>query len=180
MGLTAHANKTACSRCPHRDSCFRGRQEWKEVDFTKDQLEKPCRPWHDAAGTKPDRSGVARGRYHYETARVVVITLVPDLSKTAARMGISEHPFGTIKRAMGCDHFLLRGLAKVEAEFSLMCLGYNLTRAANLLGFEALMGIMGGDVSHGPSWLRRILGIFGRAWHPTAVSRRRMPLPAGI
>ena len=179
-GAIRYANKTACRRCPHRDRCFRGRQEWKEVDFTKDQLEKPCRPWHEAAGTKPDRSGVAKGRYHYETAKVVVLTLVPDLSKTTLRMGISEHPFGTMKRAMGCDHFLLRGLEKVEAEFSLMCLGYNLTRAANLLGFEGLMGIMGGAASHTPSWPRRILGTFGPAWHPAAVFRRRVLLPAGI
>ena len=82
------------------------------MDFAKDRLEKPCRPWHEAAGTTPDRSGVARGRYHYETSEVVVVSLVPDVRKTTLRMGISEHPFGTIKRSMGCDHLLLRGLAK--------------------------------------------------------------------
>lgn len=179
-GAIRYANKTACRRCPHRDSCFRGKQEWKEVDFTKDQLERPCRPWHDVAGTRPDRSGVARGRYHYDTVRVVVLTLAPDISRTTLRMGISEHPFGTIKRAMGCDHFLLRGLEKVEAEFSLMCLGYNLTRAANLLGFEALMELVGGTASQALSWLRRTLGIFRRVWHPSDTRRRRVPLPAGM
>ena len=95
-------------------------------------------------------------------------------------MGISEHPFGTIKRAMGCDHFLLRGLEKVEAEFSLVCLGYNLTRAANLLGFEALMELVGGTASQALSWLRRTLGIFRRVWHPSDTRRRRVPLPAGM
>ena len=179
-GAVRYANKTACRRCPHRDRCFRGRQEWKEVDFTKDQLEKPCRPWHEAAGTTPDRSGVARGRYHYETSKVVVVSLVPDVRKTTLRMGISEHPFGTIKRSMGCDHLLLRGLAKVEAEFSLMCLGYNITRAANLLGFDQLMGIMEGAASYALSWLGCITGKYGWAWHPAAACRRRMPLPAGI
>ena len=179
-GAIRYANKTACRRCPHRDRCFRGRQGWKEVDFTKDQLEKPCRPWHEAAGTRPDRSGVARGRYHYETSRVVVVSLVPDVRRTSLRMGISEHPFGTIKRSMGCDHLLLRGLDKAEAEFSLMCLGYNLTRAANLLGFEALLGLMGGAASHAISWPRRILGIFGRFRLPAAACRRRVPLPAGM
>ena len=95
-------------------------------------------------------------------------------------MGISEHPFGTIKRSMGCGHFLLRGLEKVGAEFSLMCLGYNLTRAANLLGFEALMGLMGGAASQAFSWLWRILGIFRRIWRLATARRRRVPLPAGI
>jgi len=179
-GAVRYANKTACRRCPHRGRCLGGRQDFKEVDFTKDRLEKPCRPWHDAAGTKPDRSGVAKGRCHYETSGVVVLTLVPDVRKAALRMGISEHPFGTIKRAMGMDHFLLRGLEKVEAEFSLMCLGYNIARATNLLGFERLMALMEGASSHAFSWLRCTLGIFRRAWRPAAARRRRVLLTAGI
>jgi len=179
-GAIRYANKTACRRCPHRDRCFKGRQDFKEVDFTKDQLEKACRPWHEAAGTEPDRRGVSKGRYHYETSRVVVVSLAPDVRRTSLRMGISEHPFGTIKRSMGADHFLLRGLPKVEAEFSLMCLGYNLTRAANLLGFEALMGLVGGAASQALSWLRCILGTSRRIWHLAAACRRRPLLHAGI
>ena len=54
-------------------------------------------------------------------------------------MCLSEHPFGTIKRAMGADSFLLRGLEKVNAEFALMATGYNLVRAMSLLGFGGLM-----------------------------------------
>ena len=57
-------------------------------------------------------------------------------------MCLSEHPFGTIKRAMGSDHFLLRGLQKVEGEFALSCLGYNIERAKNLIGFEKMMKVM--------------------------------------
>lgn len=37
------------------------------------------------------------------------------------RMCLSEHPFGTIKRAMGFSYFLLKGLRKVTGEFALMC-----------------------------------------------------------
>jgi transposase len=47
-----------------------------------------------------------------------------------------------MKRSMGCDHFLVRGLRKVTGEFSLMCLGYNLIRARTLLGFDGLLGLM--------------------------------------
>ena len=43
---------------------------------------------------------------------------------------------------MGYDHFLLRGLRKVTGEFSLMCLGYNIIKARNLLGFDGLLGLM--------------------------------------
>jgi hypothetical protein len=35
--------------------------------------------------------------------------------------------------------FLMRGLEKVCAEFSLTALAYNLRRVLNLVGFEALM-----------------------------------------
>ena len=152
-GAVVYANRAACRRCPHRGRCFGGKQEFKQVAFGKDDLEKPCRPWHEAAGTVPD---AARGRYHYETSDVVVLELRPDVRRTSERMCLSEHPFGTIKRSMGADHFLLRGLEKVEGEFSLMCLAYDLARARNLLGFEEMMDLMGaGDAPS--SALRRLL-----------------------
>ena len=49
-----------------------------------------------------------------------------------------EHPFGTIKPWMNQGAFLMRGLAKVRAEFSLTALVYNLRRALNILGMEKL------------------------------------------
>ena len=58
------------------------------------------------------------------------------------RMCLSEHPFGTIKRAMGATYFLLKGLRKVTGEFALFCLEYNMERAKNLLGFEKMMQLM--------------------------------------
>ncbi len=50
-----------------------------------------------------------------------------------------EHPFGTIKQWMNQGAFLMRGLDKVRAEFSLTALVYNLRRALNILGTETLM-----------------------------------------
>lgn len=58
-------------------------------------------------------------------------------------MCLSEHPFGTIKRAMGASYLLLRGQEKVAGEFALYCLGYNIARAKNLLGFGKMMELMG-------------------------------------
>lgn len=55
---------------------------------------------------------------------------------------MSEHPFGTIKRAMGASYFLLKGLRKVAGEFALLCLGYNIERAKKLLGFNKMMELM--------------------------------------
>ena len=54
------------------------------------------------------------------------------------RSALVEHPFGTLKRRAGWDHFLMRGLEKSQGEFSLMVLGYNFTRVLNILGMGAL------------------------------------------
>jgi len=50
-----------------------------------------------------------------------------------------EHPFGSIKQWMNQGAFLMRGLEKVRAEFSLTALAYNLRRVLNLVGFAELM-----------------------------------------
>ena len=50
-----------------------------------------------------------------------------------------EHPFGTIKQWMNQGAFLMRGLEKVRAEFSLTALAYNLRRVLNIVGFSDLM-----------------------------------------
>jgi transposase/IS5 family transposase len=50
-----------------------------------------------------------------------------------------EHPFGSIKQWMNQGAFLMRGLEKVRAEFSLTALAYNLRRVLNLVGFADLM-----------------------------------------
>ena len=53
------------------------------------------------------------------------------------RSALVEHPFGTIKRWAGIDHFLMRGLDKCRGEFSLMAPGYNFKRMVNELGVDA-------------------------------------------
>jgi transposase len=50
-----------------------------------------------------------------------------------------EHPFGTIKQWMNQGAFLMRGLEKVRAAFSLTALACNLRRVLNIVGFEELM-----------------------------------------
>ena len=55
------------------------------------------------------------------------------------RREIVEHPFGSIKQWMNQGAFLMRGLENVRAEFSLTALAYNLRRALNILGVEAMV-----------------------------------------
>ncbi len=143
-GNIRYANKTACKHCKFRNKCYKGRGEWKEVDFTKDNLEKPCKDWLKSEGKAVDKTGVSKGKSQYKIVKIVRFFLRPDIAKTSQRMSLSEHPFGTIKRAMGATYFLLRGMVKVEGEFALLCLGYNIERAKNLLGFNKMMEVMTG------------------------------------
>lgn len=139
-GDIRYANKTACRRCPFRNRCYKGKNEWKEVDFSKDCLVKPNKDWLKSDSATPANRSRSKG--HFETVQVVVLTLTPKRALMDKRKCLSEHPFGTIKRAMEADYFLLRGLIKTAGEFALFCLGYNLQRAINLLGFEKLMAVM--------------------------------------
>ena len=141
-GNVRYANKNACRHCPNRNKCYKGKNEWKEIDFTKDCLEKPCREWLKAEGKETDNIKAAKVMSHFERVKFVSFFLKPDRTKTVERMCLSEHPFGTIKRAMGFSYFLLKGLRKVTGEFALMCLGYNIKRAKNLLGFDKMMELM--------------------------------------
>ena len=63
--------------------------------------------------------------------------------KFKLRKTLAEHPFGTIKRWFGYTHFLLKGLGKVQCEWSLTTLVYNLKRVLNLVSFEKLMAAVG-------------------------------------
>lgn len=63
--------------------------------------------------------------------------------KFKLRKTLAEHPFGTIKRWFGYTHFLMKGLAKVQCEWSLTTLVYNLKRVLNLVNFQKLMAAVG-------------------------------------
>jgi transposase len=87
--------------------------------------------------SKPE---AARSIYRSEHADVVEAHRKRMAEQGAERMrqraGLAEHPFGTLKRWFGWDHFLVRGFEKVRGEMSLMVLGYNLTRVLNILGVD--------------------------------------------
>ena len=98
------------------------------------------------------------------------------------RQQIVEHPFGTIKRTMNGDHFLLRGLEKVKCETALLLTGYNLKRSLNALGFDTMMakldeyaaviGVSGDYLLSLPALFRYISSVRERlGWVLPALSR---------
>ena len=58
------------------------------------------------------------------------------------RKQLVEHPFGTLKFWWDHSHFLMRGLEKVQAEFSLSTLAYNIRRVLNILGVQRLLAVL--------------------------------------
>lgn len=59
------------------------------------------------------------------------------------RQEIIEHPFGTIKRQWGYDYTLLKGMPKVQGEWALIFLVYNLKRVMTIWGQEELKKRLG-------------------------------------
>jgi len=104
-------NKTACSTCPHRDVCTKGGGPYRTV----------TRSQYSAIYAEADR----------------VFEENKELYKR--RQQIVEHPFGTVKHAMGGGYFLLRTRRKVRCEVALLFLGYDLKRALKIVGFQGLM-----------------------------------------
>ena len=84
----------------------------------------------------------------------------------ARRKALVEHPFGTIKFWMNQRAFLMRGLEKVRAEFSLSSLCYNIRRVLNIVGVEKLLEA-----------LRKRAAVKNAAWQARAGSQR---VPRGI
>jgi len=72
-----------------------------------------------------------------ETKVVLRIKDDPQLQKD--RLGISEHPFGTVKWYHGAHYFLCRGKEKTSAEMALSYLAYNMTRAINILSVPGIL-----------------------------------------
>jgi transposase len=65
----------------------------------------------------------------------------PEIMKQ--RQELVEHPFGTMKRRWHQGYFLMRGVAKVRAEFSLTVLAYNLRRVLHLVDMPRLLASLG-------------------------------------
>ena len=139
-GEIRYCNRLACKRC--KNKCTSAK--FKEVDFDKDCLivrSKLCAKEGESKrhgdGSKPCTHTGATFK-----SKVVRYVLHLDKAKMDKRKCLSEHPFGTIKRALGQYYFLLKGIAKVEAEMSLFCLSYNMRRAINIAGVIPLVAML--------------------------------------
>ncbi len=105
-----HASSKICKNCPLRDKCIPDKTAYKRIF-----------------------------RWEYEE---IIETHSKQMQTDEAKViikkrgSIVEHPFGTIKRTLGWDHFLVRGRNKVSGENALIMFTYNFKRLLNLIGIE--------------------------------------------
>ena len=145
-GSIRYANKLACSKCPYKDKCFNSTKttKWKEIDFSKNCRIKEANFRSD--GKEEAIAPIPKVKQKVKSVtkwKEVHFIFRPDQEKLDKRKCTSEHPFGTIKRIMHGDYFLLKGLKKVAAEANLLALGYNIRRALNIFSAPTLMKVMG-------------------------------------
>jgi hypothetical protein len=100
-----------------------------------------CR--HFGVCTKNVTTGREIIRYENEAVREKLAAQYEQASSQqiySCRKEKAELPFGHIKRNLGVDSFLLRGLAGVRAEMSIMCSCFNIARLIGLFGVSGLIG----------------------------------------
>ena len=120
------AGSKTCKACPLRDKCIPKKTAYKKVTHLEyiDTITKHKKKMQ----TKEAKEMMQK------------------------RASLAEHPFGTIKRALGWDHFLVRGLEKVSGENALIMFTYNFRRLLNILGItlfrELIKALKIGDIEN--------------------------------
>ena len=99
---------TICKACPLKDECISTKTKYKQL---------------------------YRWEYEDIIERHIEKMKTQESKEIVKKQGsIVEHPFGTIKRNLGWDHFLVRGIEKVSGENTLIMFSYNFKRLLNLIG----------------------------------------------
>src|SRR5262249_10517736 len=99
----------ACAACPLKAKCTKG----PERRITRWEHEQVVEAVQERLDKNPEAM---------RTRRVTV-----------------EYPFGTLEMRMGAKHLLCKTLPKVATEMALGVLGYNMTRALNIVGVKPLL-----------------------------------------
>ena len=153
-GNIRYTNKNSCRECKfrHKGYCATGKTPFKEVDFADKVTTIRCRKWlNDENEDETEQSDEDKEALKAQlpkpkkkligTRQIVIMKLKPDRAKTEKRFSIAEHPFGTMKIALGREAYNLRGLQKVSGEQALTAWAYNFKIAFNLLGFKGLWNL---------------------------------------
>jgi len=112
-------------------------EQGRQIKYYRTNRCKTCALKSRCTRNKGNRTITREANEHLMEAMAARMKQHPE--KFKLRKTLAEHPFGTIKRWFGYTHLLLKGLTKVQCEWSLTTLAYNLKRVLNLVSFEKLM-----------------------------------------
>ena len=140
---TVYASKDACRQCPLRCTGGKG---FKMVSFGPGVKAVPVRMYGKMSqklNRLPEGTVLYNSFWRKDHAKKqVILRIRPDPKKLKQRMCLSEHLFGTVKWYGGAHYLLCKGKEKATGELGLSFLAYNLRRAINLVGIEALIAAM--------------------------------------
>lgn len=108
-------NPSACANCPAKEKC------------------SPSTSYRT----------IVRGAFDDYTEEVDAFTKA-NARLFAERKSLCEHPFGTVKRALGFTYFLTKGHENVRTETLLHFLAYNMKRIINIMGARQIKLAMQG------------------------------------
>jgi len=120
----------------HSDS-RKGRGSYRFKRYTTDKC-RSCPQRQKCTGSKHNGRAIDRSEYAEALeANNQRVKQNPDYYRQ--RQQITEHIFGTLKRAREFTYTLVKGKEHVLGEVSLMFLGYNLSRCVTILGVKELI-----------------------------------------
>jgi hypothetical protein len=119
--------------------CPQGQNLYPKADgmYFNNAACRQCEFKGECTTNKKGRS-IIRGEYQEELDRSRQ-RVMDNKELYKQRQMIVEHPFGTIKRALGYTYFLLRQNDKVKGETIMHFFVYNLKRVINILGVKELI-----------------------------------------
>ncbi len=124
LGFIYSTSATDCKDCPLRSECLAKQTPHRRI--WRWEHEAFMQSWRELMQT--------------ESAKAI----------SKRRGAIVAHPFGTIKRSLGWDHYLVRGKEKVSGENALIMFCYNFKRVLNMLGTmlfnKLLLAIKAGNI----------------------------------
>jgi transposase len=135
-GVVRYCNKMACAHCKKRCTT----SKYKEVDFNAGDTLIACIAYGQDGKEKAAKNHA--GTKLQRKIQVVRIRFTVDRKKLDNRKCLSEHPFGTVKRALGSAYLLLKGKQKTTGELSLVFMAYNIKRAITMRGVGNLLAVL--------------------------------------
>jgi len=131
-----------CYTCPEGQVLtYRGSEEKRGMKIYRAEVSfcRACRHWGACTESSKGRT-LKRLLFEEIKERVEARYRKPESQRVyERRKEKAEHPFGHLKRNLGVQSFLLRGLKGVRAEAAILATCFNLRRMMTLLGEKGLL-----------------------------------------